>query len=691
MFNRLFGIGQPPKYEKEPEETEEPPLAIVTGTLFTSVVKPDGTNDQQMMYATCTAELHPTVSPNDFELVVTREGDADDDDPHPDHVVFPVTKSARFEFSETSCGWSGRDGKRYNLDMDDNDETRAFGASLGVVMFRHVHQRDPGLEDEDTIRALLQPEMAKPSNDLVIAVGELAKVEGQLYRYNIDAGSFETVAPSVIVTIKSAVRKDDNTRAYMVEVKTSDGDEIIESVLDNRMNTQFFAQTLSIVWVLDLADGTGDEEADPETQLCFSVKMRTAESFVSFRNQFSVCLYEVNHQASMEDLKLKDYDRDYIARSEWDDVEPMEVDEGSEADEEADARGLRDEVPAERASIDDRDDGMQNSQLAVSANTDRTFVVRGNKMGVFQTGTDGATFKTSVKFKDPTRQGDLFTPSSILLHEQDRSMLVLDQQDPTKLMRMDLERGEIVDTWHGPVTQNTPVKAVHRVAKYSNLTDTQEFVGVNQNSLLRMDPRTREFIVQSKKYAASTRAKLGCVATTGAGHLAVASETGDIRLYDTIGKNAKTHLPGLGDPIIGIDVSEDGKYVLATTKKYLLVINTEVKEHKQPSGFLRSMGKFKPTPRKLMIKPQDVVKYRMGEINFTAAHFNTGNSLERSIVTSSGPFLITWSFRAVKLGRLDSYNIAKYQDDVVADDFTFNNDGKIVVTLPNDVSVATRR
>lgn len=106
-----------------------------------------------------------------------------------------------------------------------------------------------------------------------------------------------------------------------------------------------------------------------------------------------------------------------------------------------------------------------------------------------------------------------------------------------------------MDTWSGPLTSNSLVKAVHHVSKYSNLTDTQEFIGLNRNELLLMNPRTREFLVQNKTYAVSTRAELRCVATTGSGHIAVASANGDVRLYDQIGKEAKTHLPGLGDCI----------------------------------------------------------------------------------------------------------------------------------------------
>lgn len=667
-------------------------LASASSSLFITDIKSDGALNQAIMYTTCDANIRSTSEPYRFELIITRT-DADDA-VYPPQVAFPVDTSAVFESSDSGLGWSDDQGRRYHLDFDDESTAKDFCATLARTLFETIHSRSPGPSDIEDVRALLtKPEPAKPS-DLLAAAGELIRVAGELFKYDPEVEKFDLLAPRVVLTINSAVVKEDNTRAYLMSVYNQDnGRKLMETELNNSMTGQFFTETLSIVWILNLDPDAEDDfkegKVDPEKQVCLSVKIPDPQSFVRFRDQYAVCLYEVNHQASMDDLKLKDEDRDYIANVERDDVDPMEIDDDATNTE--DERHVQDELPSDRASISNADDGMINGQLAVSANTDRTFVVRGNKLGVFRTGTNGASFSTAVDFTDPSRGGKRFMPSNILLHEGDTSMLVLDSQDDSKLLRMDLERGEIVDTWSGPVMKHNTVNTVHRTSKYANLTDTKEFVGLNKNALLRMDPRTREFVVQSKKYAAGTRAKLDCMATTGAGNLAVASENGDIRLYDQIGKNAKTHLPGLGDRIIGIDVSEDGNYILATTAKYLLVINTVVKGEKTYSGFAKSMGKNKPTPRKLVIKPEDIVRYRMGEISFTPAHFNTGRStLEKGIVTSTGPFLITWNFRAVKLGRLNSYNITRFRDNIVADDFAFGDEGRIVMSLPNDVSVARR-
>lgn len=76
-----------------------------------------------------------------------------------------------------------------------------------------------------------------------------------------------------------------------------------------------------------------------------------------------------------------------------------------------------------------------------------------------------------------------------------------------------------------------------------------------------------------------------------------------------------------------------------------------------------------------------------GQVSFTPARFNLG-SAETSIVTSTGPFVVTWSFDRVKRGILDVYTIHKYEQDVVAEGFRYGQDRSLVVTLPDDVKLA---
>jgi len=51
---------------------------------------------------------------------------------------------------------------------------------------------------------------------------------------------------------------------------------------------------------------------------------------------------------------------------------------------------------------------------------------------------------------------------------------------------------------------------------------------------------------------------------------------------------------------------------------------------------------------------------------------------ENAIVTSTGPFVIAWDFAKVKKGIVDKYEIKKYEDAVVQDNWRINSDQEIV-------------
>lgn len=189
----------------------------------------------------------------------------------------------------------------------------------------------------------------------------------------------------------------------------------------------------------------------------------------------------------------------------------------------------------------------------------------------------------------------------------------------------------------------------------------QTLVGHSHNGIFRIDPRVSgNKLVESQFKQYATKNDFSAAATTESGKLAVASNKGDIRLFDTIGKNAKTALPALGDPIIGVDVSADGRWVVATCKTYLLLIDTLIGDgrYKGSLGFDRSFpADSKPVPRRLQLKPEHVA-YMEDPVSFTPARFNTGlNEAEKTIVTSTGKYIIIWNFRRLKQGRTDDYQI----------------------------------
>lgn len=206
-----------------------------------------------------------------------------------------------------------------------------------------------------------------------------------------------------------------------------------------------------------------------------------------------------------------------------------------------------------------------------------------------------------------------------MLHDQDTKMVLMNPTEPHSLFSMDIERGKIVEEWK--VHDNVTVDHIAPDNKFAQTTREQTLVGVSHNSLFRIDPRVSgNKMVENEYKQYVSKNKFSGVTTTANGRLAVASEKGDIRLFDSIGKNAKTALPPLGDPIIGIDVTADGRYIVATTKTYLLLIDTLIGEGRYQGslGFDRSFpATAKPMPRRLQLRNEHVAY--MGSISFTPA------------------------------------------------------------------------
>ena len=81
-----------------------------------------------------------------------------------------------------------------------------------------------------------------------------------------------------------------------------------------------------------------------------------------------------------------------------------------------------------------------------------------------------------------------------------------------------------------------------------------------------------------------------------------------ISFYDP---RATTFLPGFGDPILGIDVTLDGKWILGTCAKYLILIPTSTGEGDN-TGFEKLFNKVKRNPIRLFLDPIDIMKFGLG-------------------------------------------------------------------------------
>lgn len=475
----------------------------------------------------------------------------------------------------------------------------------------------------------------------------------------------------------------------------------------------------------------------------YLMKFKDFDSLSEFQAAFSTLLFQSHNKAKFVDTKA---DMEYITNA----LGSAHLDDDLNENDLAAIEGMSDDVPEieEKEEIEDEDedeehvvkrkgfkpksalfvdsdddeeeislakfkhDKTANSNLSVGFANDRSYVVRGDKLGVFKNSDDDLSFQTTISDLT-TLDGKRFIPMQTMLHMQDRYMVMQGSADDSKLFKMDLERGKIIEEWD--VAKDQTLKSFGPNSKYSQLTNEQTLTGISANGMFKIDPRlsTKEKLVEDKtfKLYKTKNNDFLSFATTQEGFIAVGSKRGDIRLYDRLGANAKTALPSLGEPINYTEVSADGRWILGTCESYLILIDAKIGEGQKNLGNLGFNKYFdkdkKPKPRLLCIKPEHAA-YIYNEtgknISFTKAHFNTGlTTKESTIVTSTGPYVITWSLKQiltkpkVKKGTnpISStdipYRIERYNQNVMADNFKFGSNADVILALKDDVTMTNKK
>ncbi|KAG6816936.1 hypothetical protein H0H87_001638 [Tephrocybe sp. NHM501043] len=680
----------------------------------------------------------PNIDHN-FQLVVTRvyeEGDQElleEGDETDEERVFLISQELEFRTSESdgepTLVWRDLDG-----DIDEfyefvaagtNSPTRAF---FETCMYRAMYERKYKTSAENTRDAdfeefvwrptaskvkpsprrkvstkignvpsqstaassIAEASVEKPTSppqaklELDSSMQALISCEAELYLWNRDTMEFENQG----IVVASISRRKGTSFQYYLTAEV-DSCPLLAHQITQDMNYKFTSKMHSLTWNYKA------DESDEGSWAGWLFHFKE-DQFSAILQKFTECIWETLHQVSW--AKIKAEEQNY-AISANEDVEMLDVENDEDDEEEV----ISELDPDEEASDDDEEyedrdmatalpGSDRNSQLTVGYKGDRSFVVRGNHIGVFSHSSGDAVkyHATISNLSTPTGKG--FTPKHVMLHDQDTKMVMMNPTNPHSLFNMDIERGKIVEEWK--VHDDITVDHIAPDSKFAPTTREQTLVGASHNALFRIDPRvsgTKMVESQFKQYVSKN--KFSGVATTANGRLAVASEKGDIRLFDSIGKNAKTALPPLGDPIIGIDVTANGRYIVATTKTYLLFIDTLIGEGRYQGalGFDRSFpATSKPMPRRLQLRNEHVAY--MGSISFTPAKFNQGEGQEENaIVTSSGQFVIAWDFKKVKKGQLDVYEIKKYEEHVVQDSFKFGDDKEIIVALDNNILAVNKK
>lgn len=518
------------------------------------------------------------------------------------------------------------------------------------------------------------------------ALSTLAEESAELHLFDFPSGAFVLQDPAVKATVTEIGKWE-----YWMQLKSANRDWLGQAVVAD-LNPVFNFEFLSFIFNAYSDDGSA---------YSWLLRFKDSETITRFQEGLMQALWEQLNETKW--LKAKEDDRDYVLEAFQDlkmEDAPQEEEEEEEYEEDHRSDGARSEHYDSDESEDDvetqPDDGLVNSQLAVGHMHERSFVVRGSKIGIFKHNPNKSLeFSTNIS-KVETLNGKLFSPKKVMLHAQDREMILQDGNNPNSLYQMDLEYGKVVNEYK--VHEDIPVENFFAESKFAQTTGEKTFLGHSHNALFRIDPRLAgNKLVESELKQYASKNDFSAAATTDKGYIAVASNKGDIRLFDRLGINAKSIIPALGEPIIGLDVSADGRWVLATCRTYLLLLDALQKEGKNEGklGFEKAFSKdSKPQPRRLALKPEHVAQFQHETkvpLSFTTAHFNTGEGRdETSIITATGPFIVTWTLKKFLRGDKNPYSIKRYTEEVKADNFMFGSDKDVIVALPNHVSTVLK-
>ena len=558
-------------------------------------------------------------------------------------------------------------------------------------------EADEGDEDEfqDAIEEVATEEQVK---------GELiGSVLCDLFVYDAKKQSFKTKQKGMEASIE-----DIGHWNYLMQIKKKQSEEDTKS------------KDFSIVsYVIEQLDPTFRFEQfsfifnyfTEKAGYTFLMRFANRDEYDKFQKMFAKALWQHNNEREWR--LIKETEQDYLVDT-FRDVSLSDEDMPDAVSDDDDDVEMTDSTVNMKDNESDSEDEQKtryknsaehNKGLKIGLKDDRAFISRGNKLGIFRTDNDDRklTFSTAIESISSSRQKNKkINLDRMMLQKGDTTMIIQDTADPNTIYKMDLNRGKVVEDW--TMTKDSvgiPVVNFAPNDKYAEMGDEETFLGLSKQSLFRVDPRTKNKIVDSDFKQYKSKTNFSQIATTDNGYIVASTKGGEIKLYDELGRNAKTSLPGLGDDFIGLTTSSDGRFILATCKTYLLLIDVKIKKgkYRYKMGFERSFGKDdKPLPKKLTLKPEHLAYLRQvcgNNMSFTKANFNSTlqykTNTPSSIITSIGPFAVTWSMRKVLKNDPEPYTIRRYNDTVMMGDFTVHNAHRMIFTLPDDVTLASSK
>ena len=266
--------------------------------------------------------------------------------------------------------------------------------------------------------------------------------------------------------------------------------------------------------------------------------------------------------------------------------------------------------------------------------------------------------------------GGAIEPRRLLALDGSHGLALLDDRRPNTLFCADIETGSVVREWRN----EAPLRGLALFGGKD--APGVELLAVSRQEILQFDTRTRRGIVDSHFYR--TNYSFRCTLGLPRGHVVVAFDNGDLRLYARISGNAKNVLPAKRpDMVRSMDCSRDGALVLIATSTRVLLLQ---ELHHGISVFTRTfLCNDKPQPLVLEVCAETMRRAGLDRLNFHSAHFDERRTaVERYIVAATGEFLVLWELEEVLRGRRTATQIYRAGEQLLGGEFCFDRDELLV-------------
>jgi hypothetical protein len=307
----------------------------------------------------------------------------------------------------------------------------------------------------------------------------LAKERAELHFYDINSSAFMLQNASIVATVFEY-----GPWQYWLQISDEKTEgEASESRLGQAvvadLNPVFNFEALSFIFNHYTEDGQA---------YSWLLRFKDQPTLERFQEGLMQALWEQLNETKW--LTKTKSDKDYMLEAFQDftmEEAPGEEEEEEEEEEPAPSDAQRDEHydsdESEEDVVTKPDDGDINSQIAVGYKHDRSYVVRGNKIGVFKhTPNNHLEFSTNIS-KVQTPGGKKLQPAKVMLHAEDANLILQEGGNKNSLFRMDLEYGKVVDEWkvHDDIAVN--VFAPEKVCSFS--LEFQFVANLSSRNLLR--------------------------------------------------------------------------------------------------------------------------------------------------------------------------------------------------------------